>query len=810
MKKMTFIFSLLLLMSSATKIYGQGSSDLDRSDWTVITHTDTDYGYVYDTGTGSGSPQELIDGDPNTFLSLIKPGKGPFYGITDPQSPDVMVGFTVDMQAQETFNYFKWTHRLNHTGNQLRVFAIRMEVSNDGFNFTSINNNQPIWIPNIGGYVGLINKTDEAAYTIVVPETTCQYVKITYDMWSDIYNSHHPDYAGVGTKEGSTMQVGEFGLGRYGSRIMPTNDLDFGDVLRGTSSVKTLRVNAISLTDGVTATLIDGDVSAFSIVPETQTTPGSDGNYAFDITFAPTDKQQYQATLVLSSTGVDSDTIQLIGDAGFDLPVQISPEDGSDDHWYYIQFYRRMAANTVWSKNESTPLLITQDTLNPAVIRAEQQWKICGDWETGYYFINRASSEEITYNATASDDESKPADRYLWAENQGDNFKFVRFKASSQLTDDWQFFNTSATSTHQYINDQGGKHLCNYSANDAGNRLHFIPADNAPAVLPSAALLNFETPQGTTVSKTLTAIGLNLSGAIDAEISGTDASFFSLEGLSSLSVLGGDTLTVLFLPDAAKVYTATLTLKNGATTVDIPLTGNSDLGLPEFSTDGNEVWYYIQFGRQDGTQFAGGISRVWTVEPTIEDVRLGTKVMSRPIVQGNTEQQWKIVGNWTTGYKIISRNGGQMVLVDLDTNEEDDVVEWRIVLTADFGDEFLFKDRNTTAGNYNFGRWQLQIVNKDDANRNYLNDHGGGDRDNPLGLWSANDPGAYLNFIPVSGGGNAIDAPAFDPNDTVIAVKYYTLLGQEVVRPATTGVYIVRSTYASGKVQAIKQLFVIK
>ena len=586
------------------------------------------------------------------------------------------------------------------------------------------------------------------------------------------------------------------------AKITPITDQNLGDVLVNQSAVKTVTVNAIGLTQIAVAVSGD-DAGAFS-VPDV-----INAGDVLPITFSPTEKRAYNATITLSAEGVEDVVFSVTGDANFDLPVQISSDDNSDEHWYYIRFSRKAVDKLVWSLS-NTETMIVQDTLNSAAApRDDQQWKICGNWTEGYFLINKATGGEITYIAEDSDDGSITGNRYYQAPNTGDIFNFVRFKIGNEITSDWQFYNRSE-SANRYVNDSNGEYLCNYSANNEGNRLVFIPVDQ-PVIMTTATLLAFETPVSETSTKTISISALNLTTGIAAAISGADESAFSLDP-ASLSATGGE-LSITFSPNETKVYTATLFLNSGTTTLEISLTGNSDLDLPEFSASTTpspaDKWYYIQFGRQDGTQFAGGVSRVWTVEPTIEDVRLGTKVMSRPIVQGNTEQQWKIVGDWATGYKIISRNGGQMVLVDLDTNEEDDVVELRIVLAADFGDKFLFKNRNTTTGNYNFGRWQLQIVNKFDGNYNYLNDHGGGDNENAIGLYDPNDPGAYLNFIPVSNG-NAIDTPSLDPNDTVIAVKYYTLLGQEVVRPATTGVYIVRSTYASGKIQAIKQLFVIK
>ena len=558
-------------------------------------------------------------------------------------------------------------------------------------------------------------------------------------------------------------------------------------------------IDNFNIEGNITATIEGDDAAAFGFSEGDNIVENGKGSLY--ITFSPTEARVYNATLVLSGGNAPDVRVRLIGD-GYEAVNLPQFSDENNEHWYYIQFHRKAAANTVWSLSDTT-LMIVQDTLRPGVERDDQQWKITGNWETGYSFVNKVREQEIVYNATASDDGTRPANRYLKVdEGLGDVFNFVRYKQSGELTTDWQLFNLDATTTNKYINDDIGKHLCNWSPNSDGDRLLFIPADQ-PNIMVASTPLTFETRTGTDTVKSLSIVGLNLTTEIAAEISGDDASAFSLDfnGLPAT----GRTLRITFSPVATKAHTATLTLRSGGVTKSISLTGNSDLGLPEFSTDGNEVWYYVQFVRQDRSESEGGANRVWTVVPTEIGENTIPQIFSKQLEEENFAQHWKITGEWEDGYKIISRNGGEMLLDDVNPSEE---VSLRIVLKPDFGDKFLFKGRSTTAG-VNLGKWQLQIVGKLDGDKDYLNDYGGGNNENPLGLWSVNDLGAYINFIPVSSW-NAIDVPSLDPNDAVVAVKYYTLLGHEVVRPATTGVYIVRSTYASGKIQATKQLFIIK
>jgi hypothetical protein len=783
-----FLVSLLFI-TIAIPVQNAGATDIDRSNWTVTTQTATNYDYVLDDGSGSGSPQEMFDEDPATFLSLIKPGKGGIYNVTDPQPADFIPSFTIDMQSPQTFNYFTWTHR-SHTNNYLRVFAVKMYGSNTGNegDFTSINNGALLWIPNLGGYTGSVNGIDETTYAIVVPQSTFQYVKVSLEMWSDIYNGQHPDYTGAGTTSGTCLQIGEFGLGKYEPRIMPVADLSFGEVLLGGTAEKKITVSGISLTGGVTAAISGDDANAFTITPSTP----ADGKYPFTIQFAPTDKKACEATLTLSSAGVEPVTAQLTGNADFDLPVLISSEDASDEHWYYIQFYRKAAANLVWSLSDTTQVIV-QDTLKADALRDNQQWKICGNWDEGYYLINKTGTE-IAYNEEASEDGLRPADRYLQvASGVGELFDFVRFGT----TEDWQFYNRdyayyNPSASFKYVNDQSGKFICHYLSDDAGNRLRFIPA-GIPAIAVNTASVAFEIPQGETATQSLSISGLNLTGAITASFDGEDAGVFSFgENGSTVPAIGG-TLSITFAPVAVKMHTATLILTSGTATLTIPVTGNSDLSMPTISTLGNEVWYYIQFARKSPPT-STTYDLAWTAFPE-NDLRYDTRVMQKAKVESNTDQHWKLEGDWTNGYRIINRGGGAASF---------DETTLRVMLIEEeaFGDRHLFKRQSATAD------WQLQVVEKADGTWTYLNDWNGVNGDGSIGLYQANDGGNTLRFIPVDL--TSIPAPSFDANDVVVAVKYYTLQGVEIQRPATTGVYIVQNWYASGKVKATKTLFIVK
>jgi hypothetical protein len=159
----------------------------------------------------------------------VKPGKSysPGNGADAvSELADFIPSFTIDLQSAQTFNYIKWNHRngvnpILGTGSNayiyLRVFGVNIEKSDNGTDFTPVNTDV-IWIPNKGGYVGSTSVTDDSTYTISIAETTSRYIRVKLAVWSDNYKVdggyQHPDFPGDGAASGSSMQIGEFGLGK--------------------------------------------------------------------------------------------------------------------------------------------------------------------------------------------------------------------------------------------------------------------------------------------------------------------------------------------------------------------------------------------------------------------------------------------------------------------------------------------------------------------------------------------------------------------------------------------------------------------
>ncbi|MDR1880187.1 MAG: Ig-like domain-containing protein [Tannerellaceae bacterium] len=173
--------------------------DYDRSKWTVQTSVSYSDGKNYVTDGTTGKPEDMFDDVATTFLSMVKPGKN--YGAYSGTSPGYSLSFIVDMQEAQPFDFVRWQHRSNNSYTYLRVWGIDLAGSNDGVSFTDIQ--AGIDIPGTGAETP--NGTDTNVYRIgLKAAANYRYVKVSITKWSD--NSG-------GATSGSTVQIGEFGLG---------------------------------------------------------------------------------------------------------------------------------------------------------------------------------------------------------------------------------------------------------------------------------------------------------------------------------------------------------------------------------------------------------------------------------------------------------------------------------------------------------------------------------------------------------------------------------------------------------------------
>lgn len=175
-----------------------GIKDLTRAFWGIETSITYGTGLNYVVDGTTGKPEDMFDDDGNTFLSMVKPGKT----ISGSSAPaGVNNYFTVDMQTECKFNTMRWNHRGNNSYTYLRVWAVKLEGSNDAESWTTIA--EKIELPNT---YDANHANDTKRHDIPLGgEFDFRYIKVTMTNWSD--NSG-------GATSGNTMQIGEFGLSR--------------------------------------------------------------------------------------------------------------------------------------------------------------------------------------------------------------------------------------------------------------------------------------------------------------------------------------------------------------------------------------------------------------------------------------------------------------------------------------------------------------------------------------------------------------------------------------------------------------------
>ncbi|MDR1004595.1 MAG: Ig-like domain-containing protein [Prevotellaceae bacterium] len=162
---------------------------------------------IYSTGNdhavdGNYGPiSNLFDGNASSYAVLTKPGKN-YSGCATPAGYDLAV--IIDMGATNTFDYVYYMHRNNNGYQYLRVWGIMLEGSEDGEHYTPIGDYD---LPhnNDGKNTGSGGGNYTKPILIDLPVCNYRYIKMHLTKWSD--NSG-------GDKSGSTMQLGEFNVGK--------------------------------------------------------------------------------------------------------------------------------------------------------------------------------------------------------------------------------------------------------------------------------------------------------------------------------------------------------------------------------------------------------------------------------------------------------------------------------------------------------------------------------------------------------------------------------------------------------------------
>ena len=567
MKKINLLFmALALTCVFALRAFAQDDvyNDIDRTNWIASAppYSPTDAA----VGGGVAGAEYLLDGDQATFLALVKPGKS-LNGVTGPATIEELY-FTIEMGAPQTFNYFRLLFRKGNSYDYLRPWAISVYGSNgtgDARTWTLITDmlaNEVITLPNAEGNGGTYSTGE-----VLLNNTTA------YSSVKVVYRGMSP------STSGSSLQAGEFFLGSvsYDRVLYKPADVSFGDIMQGASAVKTLTVTGANLISAITYTVGGEDASAFTVTPGAWTSAGGTA----DITFSPTARKLYNATLTIASANtLESQTINLTGNADFDLPVQLS--EGANEHWYYVQFARQATEGKVWTVAESD----TIKQLSLVIDNAAQLWKVSGTWDN--YVITSKSNKNLYYAyAPAGQDpvsgtEVPEVNSYI-LQTGGDKFGFVRY----QTTDTWQLKNLTSTAPEGkiYLNDISGTSVGGYSLNNAGNQLTFIAADLPQFVVPGDTVPIGSTKQNTSKVLTVPVSGVKLTSSITVSKSEDADDVFTLN-TATLPAAGGD-VEITYAPTAyKKLSCATITLTSGGATESFVVSATSDIGVSKYYVGG--------------------------------------------------------------------------------------------------------------------------------------------------------------------------------------------------------------------------------
>ena len=496
-------------------------------------------------------------------------------------------------------------------------------------------------------------------------------------------------------------------------QLQTGSSLAFAEVLRGGGSKKlSLTVVTANLSTAIGVSITGEDATAFS-APATLSAAG--GN--LDVTFSPTEKRRYEATLTLTTTGLDPVTVALTGNADFDLPIQISD---ATDNWYYIQFTRQAGNGKVLTVREAAEM---GDTIVQAQVKEGpgadyQLWKVTGDWDN-YYLINKASGYSVTLDYSTVE---PAANVYRTIEGDfGDPLAFVAFK---DTTLSWQLLNT-VEGKGGYLNDASGsgKYLARYgNKSDAGNEFTFIDP-SVPAIITAPswdAGTSYIGEAPKTQRLLVSTIGIP-NGAVTAALSGTDADAFTL---SATTLQSGDSLKLTYTPGHLRKQVAEVTLTAGSVTKTIALSGNGT-GAPVFTPAGasndDSYWYVIQFNRRN--------TKSWEWVELSDSKIMQTELLNDTL---NVNRWFKFVGD-PFDFTILGYDNKVARI-----NPAGDASAGRYALFPEGNaDKLTLSQTGTDA---------LSIKNKDYANR-YLNDNSG----TQIGVYGTYDAGAPLLISEVPG-----------------------------------------------------------
>lgn len=200
--------------------------------------------------------------------------------------------------------------------------------------------------------------------------------------------------------------------------------------------------------------------------------------------------------------------------------------------------------------------------------------------------------------------------------------------------------------------------------------------------------------------------------------------------------------------------------------------------FPQFSTETNDYWYYMQFVRVKGK------GKNFAIQSS-EDA-LDLLLSQAEIDPENELLRWKFLGD-INEFLILDINGNAWGLSSTS------------IVSPDEANYYSMEQ-------VKHGIFQLRNIDAEGENHRFVNDYGGSS--NKVGQYSRGNDGNELQFIPVTG--QSINNPGSETEDPVVSTTYYSIQGiQFASKPQVEGIYIEKRIHVSKKVSA-RKIFIPK
>lgn len=396
-------------------------------------------------------------------------------------------------------------------------------------------------------------------------------------------------------------------LQENGVTYASNSSIDFGGILQGTSSTKTISIQNLgtanlTLTSSPVITITGTDAAMFVITQPSSTTIPVGANIQFTVTFTPTSTGTKTASISITNDDFDESNyiINLTGSSS----TQLSPEIN------IVENSVMYASNSSFNFGEivqgnSTLRTFTIQNLGTAALSL-----------TGNPIVNVTGTDAAMFNIT------QPTANSIAA---GANILFV-------VT-----FNPTSTGTKTATIS-----ITNNDSDESSYVINLTGTSNAPVPAPEIDIqennvsyavnstYNFGSVTESTESKRTFKISnlgtsiLNLTGSPVIAISGTDIGMFSITQPNVTSLNAGESIefTVSFVPNSLGSKTATIQIANddsNESTYVINLTGTGSAPAPEIDVRENGVSYasgsIYKFG-DAGIGGQGAVAKTFTIANT--------------------------------------------------------------------------------------------------------------------------------------------------------------------------------------------------